>query len=184
MSFEADIQKIKQQAREHMMDGAVTPSYRADREEVCRVLNDTLATEVVCTLRYRNNHYVALDLGAHRVAEEFLEHATEEEGHQAMLAERITQLGGIPDFDPSGILERAHASYTTGDDLLELLKENLVAERVAIGMYSEIVRWLGHADPTTRRMMEEILAQEEEHADDLVDLVERVKSGAISPKSS
>lgn len=181
MTFSTDMKKIHAQAREHMLDGAVTSSYGADRKEVCRVLNDTLATEIVCTLRYRNNRYVALDLGAHRIADEFLEHAAEEEQHQSMIAERITQLGGMPNFDPSGITDRAHASYCTSNNLVELLQENLVAERVAISMYSEIIRWLGNDDTTTRRMMEEILAQEEEHADDLVDLIRRVdKTGMAS----
>lgn len=175
MSFQTNIEKIREQARHHMMEGAVTESYGADRDEVLRMLNDVLATEIVCALRYRNNRYVALGLGAHRVADEFLEHAMEEEEHQSMIAERITQLGGMPSFDPSTLSERSHADYSSKKTLSELLRENLVAERVAIAMYSEIVRWLGEKDPTSRRVIEEILGQEEEHADDLVDLVQRVE---------
>lgn len=181
MGFDTDLQRIREQARHHMMDGAVTAAYGADRDEVCRVLNDILATEIVCALRYRANHYAALALGAHRVAEEFAEHALEEERHQAMIAERIMQLGGLPSFDPARITARAHAGYAAGETLGELLRENLIAERVAIAMYSEVVRWLGEDDPTSRRMMEEILAQEEEHADDLVDLIRRFETLAEGP---
>ncbi|MGE0791697.1 MAG: bacterioferritin [Sandaracinaceae bacterium] len=175
MSFETNIETIRKQAREHMMEGAVTASYGANREEVCKVLNDMLATEIVCALRYRNNHYVALGLGAHRAADELLEHAAEEESHRSMIAERITQLGGMPNFDPSTLAKRSHAEYSSKASLGEILRENLVAERVAVAMYSEIVRWLGDADPTSRRLVEQVLAQEEEHADDLVDLIQRVE---------
>jgi bacterioferritin len=176
MNFAETIEGIRERVREETLRGAVTPAYKANVEKVCAVLNEVLATEIVCALRYHNNRFVALQNGDHRVAEEFAEHAREEEQHQHQVAERISQLGGTPDFDPRQIVDRAHAAYTTSNYLRELLQENLVAERIAVATYSEIIRWLGDDDPTTRRMMEDILAQEEEHADDLVDLIRSVDS--------
>ncbi len=180
MNFAATIEGIRERVREEILQGAVTPAYNADVEKVCEVLNEVLATEIICALRYQNNHYVALQNGDHRVAEEFAEHAKQEMEHQERVAARICLLGGLPDFDPRRVVKRAHAEYSSSSYLRELLQENLVAERVAVATYSQIVRWLGDDDPTTRRMMEDILAQEEEHADDLVDLIRAVDSRTAS----
>lgn len=170
-SFRIDLENIKRRAREHMAEGAVTASYGADPKAVVKVLNDALATEIVCNLRYRNNYFVAQGIHADAVASELKEHAAQEQDHADRLAERITQLGGEPDMNPATLLARSHADYTTSQSLHALLRENLVAERIAVATYSEMVRWLGDRDPTTRRLVEEILAQEEEHADDLSSLL-------------
>ena len=160
-----------------MADGAVTGAYLADREQVVAVLNEVLATEIVCVLRYRNHYYMASGINAQPVAAEFLEHANEEQQHADWVAERITQLGGVPNFDPEGLATRAHAEYVEGDTLAGMIREDLVAERIAIETYSEIVRWLKDNDPTTRRIIEDILKMEEEHADDLASLLEMVEGG-------
>jgi bacterioferritin len=170
--FRLDLENIKRKAREHMLQGAVTENYSADRQAVIKVLNDALATEIVCNLRYRNNALVAQGIHAEAVAAEFNEHATQELDHADRIANRIMQLGGEPDMNPSSLTARSHADYTTSRDIKSLLRENLIAERVAIDTYAEIVRWLGDDDPTTRRLMEQILEQEEEHADDLATLLE------------
>lgn len=170
--FRLDLENIKQRAREHMSEGAVTSTYGADREAVIRVLNEALATEIVCNLRYRNNALVAQGINAEAIAAEFNEHAAEEQVHADKIATRIVQLGGEPNMDPATLTSRAHADYKTSRNLRELLRENLIAERVAISTYSEIVRWLGEGDPTTRRLMEWVLEQEEEHADDLASMLE------------
>jgi bacterioferritin len=172
--FLSDIQEIRRRAREHMEAGAVTAAYRADRETVVKLLNDALATEIVCVLRYRRHYYMAQGLTSASVAEEFLEHANDEQDHADRIAVRITQLDGEPDLDPSTLVERSHSEYQEGRDLVEMLREDLVAERVAIESYGEIVRYLGEDDPTSRRLMEEILAKEEEHANDLSDLLARL----------
>jgi bacterioferritin len=174
-TFRADIENIRRRALEKMDDGAVTASYRADRTKVIEVLNEVLATETVCTLRYRSHYFMAKGIHASGVEDEFLEHAREEQGHADLVAKRITELGGKPNLDPDGLATRSHAQYGDGGDLGEMIKEDLVAERIAIATYSEIVRWLGSDDPTTRRMMEEILAKEEEHADDMAKLLSRVR---------
>ena len=171
--FQSDIENIRRRAREHMEDGAVTASYHADRERVLEVLNEVLATEIVCVLRYKNHYYMASGIHAESVSEEFLEHANEEQDHADRVAERIAQLGGRPNLNPDGLHTRSHAEYREGDSLTEMLREDLVAERIAIESYNEIIRWLGEDDPTTRRLMEEILAKEEEHADDLAGLLDR-----------
>ena len=171
MTFSTDLKQIQAKAREHMLDGAVTASYGANQKEVCRVLNDTLATEIVCTLRYKRHYFMADGLKAEVAAAEFLEHAEEEQEHADRIAERIVQLGGEPDFNPDHISSKAHAEYSEGDTLWDMLKEDLVAERIAIDTYREMVRFFGDKDPTTRRMLEDILAQEEEHADDLAGLL-------------
>lgn len=173
-TFKADIEEIRRRAREKMDDGPVTAEYRADREKVIEVLNEALATEIVCTLRYKNHYFMAQGIHSQAVATEFLEHAKEEEMHADQIAKRITQLGGRPNFNPDGLKTRAHAEYKECDALEDMIREDLVAERVAISTYSEIVRWLGNDDPTTRRLMEEILAVEEEHADDLANLLVRL----------
>jgi len=172
-AFTTDIQAIRERARAKMMDGAVTDAYHADREKVIEVLNEVLATEIVCNLRYRNHYFMAQGINSQIVAQEFLEHATQELQHQDMIAQRITQLGGTPNFSPEGLNTRSHAEYEEGSSLEEMIKHDLVAERIAIETYSEIVRWLANDDPTTRGMMEEILKVEEEHADDLVTLLQR-----------
>ncbi len=179
-TFKADIEEIRRRARQKMEDGAVTSSYQADRTKVVEVLNEVLATEIVCTLRYKNHYYMAQGIHAQSVEDEFLEHAKEEEQHADMVAKRITELGGKPNFDPDGLKTRSHAEYKSSDSLEEMIREDLVAERIAISTYSEIVRWLANEDPTTRRMIEEILAKEEEHADDLAKLLVRI-GGSLSP---
>lgn len=173
-SFLADIQEIRRRARQHIQDGAVTNSYKGDREVVLRVLNEALATEIVCILRYKRHHYMAKGIHSQAVAEEFLEHAAEEQGHADQIAERITQLDGEPNFNPDGLLTRSHSEYVEGETLVEMIREDLVAERIAVESYSEIIRYLGDNDPTSRRMMEEILAKEEEHADDMKTLLETI----------
>ena len=172
--FVTDVKEIRRRARAHMEQGPVTAGYRADRETVIRLLNEALATEIVCVLRYKRHYYTASGIHAQGVAEEFAEHAAEEQAHADQIAERITQLGGAPDLDPEGLTARSHSEYVPGDDLLEMIKEDLVAERIAIESYAQMVRYLGDDDPTTRRLMEEILAKEEEHADDLRTLLERL----------
>lgn len=173
-TFRADIQEIRRRALEKMDDGAVTAFYKADRDKVIDVLNEVLATETVCTLRYRNHYFMAKGIHASGVEDEFLEHAKEEQEHADRVAKRITELGGRPNLDPEGLATRSHAQYGEGERLEDMIKEDLVAERIAIATYSEIVRWLGNDDPTTRRMIEEILAKEEEHADDMAKLLARI----------
>ncbi|CAB3680711.1 ferritin-like domain-containing protein [Paraburkholderia rhynchosiae] len=170
--FVMDVQKIRDDARKHMSDGPVTQSYGADRETVVKLLNDALATEIVCTLRYKRHHFMAKGINSEAVAAEFAEHATEEQEHADRIAERIVQLGGEPDFAPDGLKTRAHSEYKEGQDLTDMIRENLIAERIAIDTYREIVRYLGEKDVTTRRLFEEILAVEEEHADDMADLLQ------------
>ena len=170
--FLSDIQELRRRAREHISQGAVSPGYQADRGTVVRLLNEALATEIVCTLRYKRHHFMAKGIHAEGVAAEFLEHAQDEQQHADQIAERITQLGGAPDFSPEGLATRSHAEYVEGESLEEMIKEDLVAERIAIDSYKEIVLYLGDKDPTSRRLMEEILAKEEEHADDLANLLE------------
>ncbi|WP_020650711.1 ferritin-like domain-containing protein [Solimonas variicoloris] len=169
--FLTDIETIRRRAREHLRRGAVTEGYGADRDAVIALLNAALATEIVCTLRYRDHHHAASGIHAKSVAAEFLEHAEEEQQHADQLAERITQLGGRPNLSPDGLLGRSHSEYVEGEDIVQMLEEDLVAERIAIDSYREIVQYLGDRDPTTRRLMEAILAKEEEHAEDLSTLL-------------
>jgi bacterioferritin len=169
--FLSDVEELRRRARQHIGDGAVTAGYGADREKVIAVLNEALATEIVCILRYKRHYFMATGIHANAVAQEFQQHATEEQGHADRIAGRITQLGGEPNFSPDGLSSRSHSEYVEGDSLVDMIREDLVAERVAIESYSEIVRFLGERDVTTRRMMEEILENEEEHADDLRDLL-------------
>ena len=170
--FLTDIKTLRARARKHIEQGAVTEGYAADRKTVIKVLNESLATEIVCVLRYRRHHFMASGIHAEGVAAEFLQHANEEQAHADLIAQRIVQLGGEPNFNPEGLLSRSHAEYVEGDTLLDMIKEDLVAERIAIDSYREIIQYLGNDDPTTRRMMEGILAMEEEHADDLVSLLD------------
>jgi bacterioferritin len=172
--FITDLEAIRRRARQHIENGAVTESYRADRETVIRVLNEALATELVCVLRYKRHHYMASGIHAQAVAEEFLEHAHEEQEHADKIAERITQLDGEPDFNPGTLVSRSHSQYVAGTSLVDMIREDLIAERIAIESYNEIIRYLGDKDPTSRRVMEEILAKEEEHAEDMKTLIETV----------
>ena len=169
--FMTDIQTLRARARKHIENGAVTEGYRGDRETVIRLLNEALATEIVCILRYKRHYYMATGIHAQAVAAEFLEHANEEQGHADSLAERIVQLQGSPNFNPEGLLTRSHAEYIEGESLVDMIKEYLVAERIAIDSYTEMARYFGDNDPTTRRLMESILAMEEKHADDLANLL-------------
>src|SRR3954468_12366057 len=171
-AFLSDIQTLRKRAREHIAQGAVTPGYHADRNVVVKLLNEALATELICTLRYKRHYFMAKGIHAEAVAGEFQEHASEEQAHADRIAERITQLGGAPDFSPEGLATRSHAEYVEGDSLEEMIKEDLVAERIAIDSYREMAEYFGTNDITTRRLMEEILAKEEEHADDLASLLE------------
>ncbi len=171
-SFLTDIKELRRRARSHIEQGAITAAYRGDRETVLRLLNEALATELVCVLRYKRHYYMASGIHAQAVAAEFLEHATEEQTHADLIAERINQLGGEPDLNPEGLLTRSHSEYVEGDDLVDMIKEDLVAERIAIDSYSEMIRYIAEDDPTTRRMLEGILATEEEHAEDLRILID------------
>ncbi len=169
--FVMDLQKIREQARTHMSDGPVTPSYAADRETVLKLLNDALATEIVCTLRYKRHQFMAKGIEAEAAAAEFAEHAAEEQAHADRFAQRIVQLGGEPDFSPQTLGTRSHSEYREGGDLTGMIRENLIAERIAIDTYRAIIRYLGERDVTTRRIFEDVLAVEEEHADDMADLL-------------
>jgi len=170
-AFLSDIQTLRRRAREHIADGAITPGYHADRDVVVKLLNEALATEIICVLRYKRHYFMAKGIHAESVAAEFTEHAADEQQHADQIAERITQLGGAPDFSPEGLATRSHAEYVEGHSLEDMIKEDLVAERIAIDSYREIVEYLGTKDVTTRRLMEDILAKEEEHADDLANLL-------------
>ena len=170
-AFLSDIQTLRKRAREHIAQGAVTPGYNADRGVVLRLLNEALATEIICVLRYKRHYFMAQGIHAEGVAAEFLEHANDEQQHADQIAARITQLGGEPDFSPEGLATRSHAEYVEGDTLEDMIKEDLIAERIAIDSYREMVTYLAEADSTSRRMLEEILAKEEEHADDLANLL-------------
>lgn len=169
--FLTDIKTLRERARRHIEEGAVTEGYRGNRENVVNILNEALATEIVCNLRYKSHYFRADGIHAHAAAQEFLEHADQEQQHADWLAERIVQLGGKPNFSPDGIQTRAHAEFIEGENLREMVVEDLVAERIAIDSYSEVVKYLGDDDPTSRRIMEDILAQEEEHADDMASLL-------------
>jgi bacterioferritin len=171
--FTADITAIRERARQKMEDGPVTGSYGKDPKDVIAVLNEVVATEIVCYLRYSQNAIAAAGIDRAQVAAEFREHAAEEMQHGLRAAERVSQLGGQPDFDPASLVERSHTEYVTTkeSDLRLMLQENLIAERIVITSYQEIVRWIGESDPTTRRLIESILEEEEEHADDLTDLL-------------
>ena len=169
--FLTDVKTLRARAREHIQQGAVTAGYRADRTTVVKLLNEALATEIVCVLRYRRHHFMAQGMNADPVAAEFLVHANEEQQHADQIAARIVQLNGEPNFSPEGLLSRSHAEYVEGTDLVDMIKEDLVAERVAIDSYREMIEYIGDKDTTTKRMLEGILAMEEEHADDLVGLL-------------
>jgi bacterioferritin len=173
--FLTDVKTLRERARRHIENGAVTEGYTADRETAIKILNEALATEIVCVLRYKRHYFMASGIHAEGVAAEFLEHANDEQGHADQIAQRIVQLQGEPNFNPEGLLTRSHSEYVEGTTLIDMIKEDLVAERIAIDSYREMVAYFGDDDPTSRRLMEEILAVEEEHADDLVNLIERVR---------
>jgi bacterioferritin len=172
--FLTDIKTLRERARQHIENGAVTDGYTADRATVVKLLNEALATEIVCVLRYKRHYFMATGIHAEGVAAEFLEHANDEQGHADQIAQRIVQLQGEPNFNPEGLLSRSHAEYVEGDSLTDMIKEDLVAERIAIDSYREMITYFGNDDPTSRRMLEGILAVEEEHADDLVSLLEKM----------
>jgi len=172
--FLTDIKTLRERARKHIEDGAITEGYKGDRETAIKILNEALATEIVCVLRYKRHYFTASGIHAEGVAAEFLQHANEEQGHADQIARRIVQLNGAPDFNPAGLVSRSHAEYVEGDTLIDMIKEDLVAERIAIDSYREMITYFGNDDPTSRRLMEEILAVEEEHADDLVSLLEEL----------
>jgi bacterioferritin len=173
--FLSDVTELRRRARENIDRGAITDAYELDSNVVCDILNQALATEIVCVLRYKRHYFMATGLNKDAVAAEFLEHANDEQGHADSIAERITQLGGSPDFNPEGLASRSHSEYQEGKTLVDMIKEDLIAERVAIESYNEIVRFLGEKDPTSRRMLEAILAVEEEHANDMRDLLQKVQ---------
>ena len=183
--FLSDVATLRARARQHIEEGAVTPSYELDAAQVCKVLNEALATEIVCVLRYKRHYFMAKGIHSESVKSEFLEHANEEQAHADSIAERIVQLGGAPDLNPDILSKRSHSQYDESEGLRQMLKEDLIAERIAIESYREIVQWLGAKDPTTRKLMEEILSTEEEHADDLVSLLEGLPGGITGeePKS-
>jgi bacterioferritin len=169
--FLTDVQTLRKRARQHIEDGAVTAAYGGNTETAIKVLNEALATEIVCVLRYKRHYFMAKGIHSGPVAEEFLEHAGEEQQHADLISERIVQLGGAPNLSPDGLLSRSHSEYVEGSDLIDMIKEDLVAERIAIDSYREIAAFFAPFDATTRRMIEEIQAKEEEHAEDLADLL-------------
>ncbi len=169
---------LRERARKNLEQGAVTAGYQADTQTVVRLLNDALATEIVCVLRYRRHHFMARGIHSQAIASEFLTHSIEEQGHADLLAARIVQLGGEPDFSPASLVGRSHAEYVAGNTLADMVKENLVAERIAIDSYREFIAYLSDQDPTTRRMLETILAAEEDHADDMSDLMQHFPANA------
>ena len=175
--FLSDVKELRRRARENMMRGPVTSDYRGDVKQAVDILNQALATEIVCVLRYKRHYFMSRGIYKDAVAAEFLEHANDEQQHADQIADRITQLGGEPDLNPDGMSMRSHSEYQTGRNMTEMIKEDLVAERVAIESYREMIRFFGDNDPTTRRMLEGILAVEEEHANDMADLLEQHGSG-------
>jgi bacterioferritin len=179
--FLSGIAEIRRRARQHIADGAVTMNYAADRAVVLRLLNEALATELICVLRYRRHYFMATGSLAEAIKDEFLKHSQEEQQHADQLAERIVQLGGQPNFNPQGILDRSHSEYVDGETLSDMVEEDLIAERIAIESYREIIQYIGEKDSTTRRLFESILAVEEEHAEELAsmreDLLRRGRAG-------
>lgn len=172
--FLTDIDTLRGRARQHIENGAVTTGYKANRETIIKLLNEALATEIVCVLRYKRHHFMVSGLNAQGVAQEFLEHANEEQTHADQIAQRIVQIGGAPNFSPEGLATRSHSEYVEAVTLVGMIEENLIAERVAIDSYREMINYLASDDPTTRRMLEAILAMEEEHAEDLASLLKEL----------
>ena len=178
MDLIANIEEIRKRARQHIEEGPFTQDYALDRKQAVRILNDALATEYMCVLRYRFHYFMATGIHSAAVAKEFLQHAQEEQDHADSIAERIKQLGGKPELHPTAIAEHSHSEYREGTSLVDMIREDLVAERIAIETYREMVRYFGQADPTSRVMLEKILAKEEEHADELADLLFAVQPEA------
>jgi len=170
-SFVLDVKEVRKRAREHMEEGAVTQNYEGKVETTIKILNEALATELVCVLRYKYHSIAAQGIHSEAVKEEFATHSRDEAEHAEMIAERINQLGGKPNFNPDGLLTRSSTQYVEGDNLVSMIEENLVAERIAIETYREMIRYFANRDPTTRQMLEKILAKEEEHANDMQDLL-------------
>ena len=181
--FLTDVKELRRRAREHMKKGAVTEGYAADVAVVTKLLNDALATEIICILRYKRHFFMAQGIHADPVAKEFLQHAIDESGHADQIAARITQLGGAPDFNPEGLVTRSHSEYKEGNSLVDMVKEDLVAERIAIDSYTEMIRYIGDKDSTTRRMLESVLGNEEEHADDLAKILSTLDPTKINGKA-
>jgi len=169
--FTVDVDELRRRARQHIENGAVTDDYQANRETIIKLLNEALATELVCVLRYKHDHHMAVGIHADPVSREFAEHAGEEQEHADLLAGRIAQLGGEPNYNPEGLRTRAHSEYVVRTSLVDMIRENLIAERIAIDSYAQMIRYVGESDPTTRRLLEGILAKEEEHAEDLSNLL-------------
>ena len=180
----SSVDELRRRARESLADGAVTPSYGADKEQVLRLLNEALATELVCTLRYRHHYFISQGLPAEAIKQEFLTHAQEEQQHADQIAERIVQLGGDPNFNPDGLAERSHAEYGDSTSLAQILRDDLIAERVAIESYKEMIDYIGAKDPTTRRLLEGILAVEEEHAEEISSMLATVTPAADGHRGS
>ncbi|MFO1465315.1 MAG: ferritin-like domain-containing protein [Steroidobacteraceae bacterium] len=176
--FLSDVNELRQRARQHIEQGAVTPSYSANKQTVLKILNEALATELVCVLRYRRHYFMAEGLLAEAIKQEFLQHSQEEQEHADKIAERIVQLGGEPDFNPEGLTMRSHSEYQAGTDLESMIREDLVAERVAIESYREMIAFLKDHDHTTRRILEHILAVEEEHAEELSSMLKNLAAQA------
>jgi len=174
--FLTDVKTLRARARKHIEQGAITPGYKADRPTVIKILNEALATEIICVLRYKRHYFMASGINAQSVAAEFLQHAGEEQAHADEIAQRIVQLGGEPNLSPEGLASRSHSEYVEGEGLTDMIREDLVAERIAIDSYREMINYLGNDDSTTRRMLEGILAMEEEHAEDLVTLLQELGS--------
>jgi bacterioferritin len=172
--FVINLQEIRDRARQHIEEGAVTANYPANLEVIVKLLNEALATELVCVLRYRRHYEMASGINSETASQEFLEHANEEQQHADRLADRIAQLNGAPDYNPLTLVQRSHTEYVECSNLLDMIKENLVAERIAIETYGEIIRYIGDSDPTTRRILEDILAKEEEHAEDMTTLLSSI----------
>ncbi len=172
--FVYDLQEIRKRSREHIQRGAVTGGYKANLGVVIKILNEALATEIVCVLRYKRHFFMAQGIDSSNATQEFAQHAAEEQGHADQIALRITQLGGEPNFSPVGLVDRSHSEYQEGNGLSEMIQEDLVAERIAIDSYTEMIRYVGEDDVTTRRMLEGILASEEEHADDMANLLKKM----------
>ena len=169
--FLTDVKTLRERARQHIEQGAITEGYKVDLGTAIKILNEALATEIVCVLRYKRHYFMASGIHSEAVASEFLQHANEEQGHADEIAARIVQLGGAPDLNPDGLTSRSHAEYVEGETLIDMIKEDLVAERIAIDSYREMIKYFGTDDSTSRRMLEGILAMEEEHADDLVSML-------------
>jgi bacterioferritin len=169
-----DVKTLRARARQGIEDGAMTSGYKAKAETVIKLLNEALATEIVCVLRYKRHYFMATGISSLSVKAEFLQHAAEEQVHADQLAERIVQLGGEPNLSPVGLLSRSHSEYVEGESLVEMITEDLIAERIAVESYREMVAYVGTDDSTTRQVLERILAQEEEHAEDLASLLKEL----------